>query len=532
MFVFRNNTVERFFPKDYAFSGYDDISFVPTDADGYVWFYQLPVKYDMDVLCSEIRGYAQKLSFVLAQVDAAKPFIALTMDEGAYSVPFTSGTELVVAVAEYNTALVQAAEEHNNVKVLDIREFTRQYPATEVFDWKFWFISQMGMNPKVTKPFMTWWSRKLDEIALKRKKCLVLDLDNTLCEDGIEGIKLGGDYPGKAFHYWQEALLELSKSGVILTVCSKNNEADVLEAWEKNPFMVLKKDNFATWRINWTDKATNIKELAEELNIGLDSFVFVDDNPTERELIRQMLPMVEVPEFPAQPYELPVFFKEIVEKYFRVYSVTNEDKKKTEQYKANAQRAQAQRSFVDFDSFLESLDIQITIEAANEFNIPRIAQMTQKTNQFNLTTKRYTDADVRQFVEQGWKIWCISVADKFGDNGITGCVMINANANDNLDLNLYVNCVEIDTFLLSCRILGKGIEVAFIKRILLELRNQGITEVMAKYIPTVKNAQVKEFYEKCGFPCVTEEADGKKAYVLDLQNADLNIKEYYHITVK
>ena len=453
------------------------------------------------------------------------------MDEGAYSVPFTSGTELMAAVAEYNAALVQVEAEHSNVKVLDIREFTRQYPATEVFDWKFWFISQMGMNPKVTKPFMAWWSRKLDEIALKRKKCIVLDLDNTLWggvlgEDGIEGIKLGGDYPGKAFHYWQEALLELSKSGVILTVCSKNNEADVLEAWEKNPFMVLKKDNFATWRINWTDKATNIKELAEELNIGLDSFVFVDDNPTERELIRQMLPMVEVPEFPAQPYELPVFFKELVEKYFRVYSVTNEDQKKTEQYKANAQRAQAQRSFVDFDSFLKSLDIQISVEAANEFNIPRIAQMTQKTNQFNLTTKRYTDADVRQFVEQGWKIWCISVADKFGDNGITGCIMINLN--DSLNLN----SVEVDTFLLSCRILGKGIEVAFIKRILVELRNQGITEVKASYIPTAKNAQVKALYEKCGFICVAEDADGGKAYVLDLKNADLEIKDYYHISMK
>lgn len=532
-FVFRNNTVERFFPKDYAFSGYDDISYVPTDVDGYVWFYQLPVKYDQEMLCSEIRGYAQKLSFVLAQIDAAKPFIVLTMDEGGYAVPFTSGTELLAAVSDYNAALVQAETEHNNVKLLDMREFTRKYPINDVFDWKFWFISQMGMNPKLSKPFAEWFQRKLDEIALKRKKCLVLDLDNTLWggvlgEDGIEGIKLGGDYPGKAFHYWQEALLELSKSGVILTVCSKNNEADVLEAWEKNPFMVLKKDNFATWRINWTDKATNIKELADELNIGLDSFVFLDDNPSERELIKQVHPMVEVPDFPVQPYELPVFFKEVVEKYFRVYSITSEDKKKTEQYKANAQRAQAQKSFVDFDAFLESLEIQITIEAANEFNIPRIAQMTQKTNQFNLTTKRYTDADVRSFVQAGWKIWCISVADKFGDNGITGCIMVKPNDNDNHNLNE----VEIDTFLLSCRILGKGIEIAFIKRILIELRNQGVTEVKAEYIPTAKNAQVKDFYEKCEFPCVTEETDGSKQYALNIENADLSIKDYYHITVK
>ena len=246
--------------------------------------------------------------------------------------------------------------------------------------------------------------------------------------------------------------------------------------------------------------------------------MFVDDNPTERELIKQMLPMVEVPEFPAQPYELPVFFKELVEKYFRVYSVTNEDKKKTEQYKANAQRAQAQRSFVDFDSFLESLDIQITIEAANDFNITRIAQMTQKTNQFNLTTKRYTDVDIKGFLADGWKIWCISVADKFGDNGITGCIMVNG--------------TEIDTLLLSCRILGKGIEIAFVKQILLELRSQGIEKLKAKYIPTAKNAQVKDFYEKCGFTCVGEETDGSKAYTLDLKNADLAIKDYYHISMK
>lgn len=523
MFVFRNNTIERFFPKNYTFSGYDDISYVPMDVLGYVWFYQQPVKYDMEILCSEIRGYAQKFAYVLAQVDKTKPFIVLTMDENAYSVPFTSGTELIAAVAEYNTILVQAEAEHCNVKLLDFREFTRQYPAREVVDWKFWFISQMGMNPKITQSFIGWFNRKLEQIALKRKKCLVLDLDNTLWggvlgEDGIEGIKLGGDYPGKVFHYFQKALLELSKSGVLLTVCSKNNEKDVLEAWEKNPFMVLTKDNFATWRINWIDKATNIKEMADELNIGLDSFVFIDDNPTERELIKQILPMVEVPDFPVHPYDLPIFFKDIVEKYFRVYSVTSEDKEKTEQYKINAQRVQAQRSFVDFDTFLESLDIQITIEESNEFNISRIAQMTQKTNQFNLTTKRYTDADVRTFLQKGWKIWCISVSDKFGDNGITGCMMVNGDV--------------IDTFLLSCRILGKGIEKAFIKRILLELRNQGVAEVKASYIPTAKNIQVKDFYDRCGFSCIAEETGGEKAYAIDLQEADLNIEKYYHINLK
>ena len=519
-FVFRNNTVERFFPKDYSFSGYDDISFIPTEAKGYVWFYQAPIGYNRVASVEEIQGYQQKFNFVLAQIDQNKTVIALTMED-IYTVPFTEDDYAVRSATEqYNADLFEAEKMNVNLKVIDYSEFTRNYPVSDLFDWKFYFISQMGINPKLTKDFQAWWNRKLESIALKRKKCIVLDLDNTLWggvlgEDGISGIKIGGDYPGKAFAFFQKSLLQLSKAGVILTVCSKNNETDVLEAWEKNPFMTLKKDHFAAYRINWTDKATNIKELAEELNIGLDSFVFVDDNPTERELIKQMLPMVSVPDFPAQPYELPVFFKQLMNNYFKVYSITDEDKKKTEQYKANAARAQAQHSFTDFSAFLESLDIQITIEPANEFNIPRIAQMTQKTNQFNLTTKRYTDADVKGFIAQGWKIWCISVADRFGDNGITGCIMVNGN--------------EIDTFLLSCRILGKGIEKAFIKKILSLLRDDGVETIIAEYIPTAKNAQVKDFYDKCGFSCISEDADSRKSYSLDLKDANLEIENYYYL---
>lgn len=521
-FVFRNNTVERFFPKDYVFSGYDDISVIPADSNGYIWFFQAPIGYYREASVEEIRGYQQKFKFVLNQIDTSKTVIALTMED-IYSSPFTEDDYTVrYAIEQYNAALYEEEKVHSNLKVIDYSEFTRNYPVIDLFDWKFYFISQMGINPKLTKDFQTWWDRKLESIALKRKKCVVLDLDNTLWggvlgEDGISGIKIGGDYPGKAFAFFQKSLQQLSKAGVILTVCSKNNEVDVLEAWEKNPFMVLKKDNFAAYRINWTDKATNIRELATELNIGLDSFVFVDDNPTERELIKQMLPTVSVPDFPPQPYELPMFFKKMVDDYFKVYSVTDEDKKKTEQYKANAARAQAQESFTDFSAFLESLDIKMTIEAANEFNIPRIAQMTQKTNQFNLTTKRYTDADVRRFVDEGWKIWCISVADKFGDNGITGAIMINDN--------------EIDSLLLSCRILGKGIEKAFLKSVLSLLKEKGIDSIRAEYLPTLKNGQVADFYDKCGFKC-TSEIEGRKSYVIDFTTADLEIEKYYHINFK
>lgn len=522
-FVFRNNTIERFFGKEYSFSGYADISIIPQDAEFYVWWYQVPIKYDQALLAEEIRGYARDLNFVLQQVDSGKTFVILTMDI-LYAVSFMDDDYRVQeSVSDYNRALYEAEASNGNVKVIDITEFTRRYSAEELFDWKFYFISQMGMTPKLHKEFKAWFGRKLEGIALKRKKCLVLDLDNTLWggvlgEEGIEGIQIGGDYPGKAFLYFQEALSQLSRSGVILAVCSKNNERDVLEAWEKNPFMVLRKDAFVSYRINWTDKATNIKELATELNLGLDSFVFVDDNPTERELVKQMLPMVSVPDFPEQPYELPIFFKHLVEDCFKVYSITDEDRHKTEQYKANAARVQSQKVFADFDKYLESLDIRITIEPADEFNVQRIAQMTQKTNQFNLTTKRYTDADVRNFIGQGWKIWCIGVADKFGDNGITGTVMVSGD--------------EIDTFLLSCRILGKGIEVAFIKKVCAMLAESGAGSLKAKYIPTAKNAQVKDFYEKCGFTCLMENRDGSKEYVMNLRSADLKIKDFYKITIK
>ncbi len=520
-FVFRNNTVERFFPKEYSFSGYDDISHIPDDVDGYVWFYQLPVKFDEAALCDEISSYSRKLDIVLGKIGRIKPIFLFTMDE-TFSVSLTSGAELMAAVNLYNQSLLNFKRAHANVEVLDIREFSRDYPSDELMDWRFWFISQMGLNPSLSKPFQEWFERKVAQVALKRKKCLVLDLDNTLWggilgEDGMNGIKIGGDYPGKAYHLFQEALLELSKSGVILTICSKNNEDEVLEALDKNPFMVLNKDSFAAWSINWKDKASNIREIAEELNIGLDSMVFVDDSPSERELIRQSLPMVAVPEFPSQPYDLISFYKSLVENYFRVYTLTDEDKAKTEQYKANALRARSKESFTDLESFIKSLDIRMKIEPANGFNISRIAQMTQKTNQFNLTTKRYTESEIRMHLESGWRIYCMYASDRFGDYGITGCILINGQ--------------EIDSLLMSCRILGKGIEYAFLKTVMGIMKADGCEYLSASFIPTAKNMQVSAFYDRCGFYVTADKKSGEKEYRINLNGADLSTKPYYQISI-
>ncbi len=526
-FVFRNQTVEAFLGYDgVTYSGYDDISVIPAEVDRYIWFYQVPVNPDSAQLAQEIDSYRDKLDLVLASADSGKPFVVFSL-ENLFPLRLT-GDETAVsqAIAAFNNHAAELAATRAHVKWVDFSEFLGRYDAETLVNWKYYLMSQTLLNPKLARDFQTWWQRIEGELALQRKKCLILDLDSTLWggvlgEDGVDGIKLGGDYPGKAFAYWQRSLLQLANNGVILAVCSKNNEADVDEAWQHNPFMVLKREHFSSLRINWQDKATNIREIAAELNIGLDSMVFVDDNPTERELIKQVLPQVEVPDFPAKPYELMPFFKQLVEKYFRIYAVTSEDRTKTEQYRANALRQAEQSHFADLETYLYSLDMELDIIPADEHNLPRIAQMTQKTNQFNLTTRRYTEADVQQRIDQGWRVFCMSVRDRFGDSGITAAVFLEPS--DDITVN-------IDSLLLSCRILGKGIEEAFIKTVFNLLRLDGYRHITAEYLPTAKNGQTADFYDRMGLTCVKTDDSGAKHYGLDL-NEMFEIKNCYNIRV-
>jgi len=524
-FIFRNHTVEPFFGDDgVAYSGYGDISQVPADADRYVWFYQVPVNADSEQLSQEVATYQQRLELVVNQIDTAKPIIVFSL-ENLFPLRLTGDeTALRLAINGFNAYLAHLAAERHNVQLVDFSEFVSRYDAASLINWKFYFISQSLLNPRLAHEFQQWWQRVDQELALQRKKCLVLDLDNTLWggvlgEDGIDGIKLGGDYPGNAFEMWQRALLQLSREGIILTICSKNNMTDVVELWEKNPFMILKRDNFAAMRINWQDKVTNLHELATELNIGLDSMVFVDDNPAERELVKQAFPMVTVPDFPDKPHQLMPFFKTLVERYFRCYTVTDEDRNKAEQYQANARRLAAQSSLVSIDDYLRSLDMQLHMMPADEHNLARIAQMTQKTNQFNLTTRRYTEQQVMQHLRDGWQAFCMGVSDRFGDSGITAAAILRPDGGDT---------VAIDSLLLSCRILGRGIEVAFLNSILNRLSQQHVTKVTADYLPTAKNGQTADFYDRNGFVCISQSEDGSKHYEMTLGESPLAIEDYYH----
>ena len=515
-YVFRNNTIERFLSGDYTFSGYDDFSTVP-NADAYLWWYQVPIKYNREQLVAEVQSYVQRLQWAVSQI-GEKPLLILTL-ECLYDSPVSiSDRHFAQAIDTFNSTAWNLAETKGNVQVVDFGAFLNQYPTHERIDWKFYFLSQMILNPRLAGDFRKWLDEQQRALTLKRKKCLVLDLDNTLWggvlgEDGIDGIQVDGDYPGKAYRYWQEGLKELERNGVILAICSKNNQTDV-EALFAAREMPLSLKDFACTRINWNDKATNIREIAQELNIGLDSMAFVDDNPTERELIRQQLPMVSVPEWPSQPYELPIFYARLAEDYFSVYTLTDEDKQKTEQYRQNANRAQAQAQFTDMEDFLRSLEMKLTIAPATDITIPRIAQMTHKTNQFNLTTRRYTESDIRLLLNNGAQIWTLAVADRFGDNGITGLMIL-----------VPENGWRIDTLLMSCRVLGKGIEEAFFRSVISRYKGA----ITAQFIPTTKNGQVADFYDRMGLRLERTNDEGVKEYSAQIETLDTIIKDYYKI---
>ena len=526
-FIFRNTTVETLFSKfDATYAGYNDISRIPDDVDAYFWVYLSPIKTDAGAYIREIESYAQQLQLALSQIKPQKACYAFTMYNMHFIFCENGNRAINEAIEHYNNKLFELSETYSNLKIVDFSCFCSRYPSSNLIDWRFYYLSQMQVNPKLAGDFNNWLQKEMAAIEGKRKKCLALDLDNTLWggilgEDGVEDIQIGNSYPGSAFLDFQNNLLELSKSGVILTVCSKNNEQDVIEAWNKNPFLQIKKEQLAAWRINWKNKADNIAELAQELNIGLDSMVFIDDNPTERELVKQIFPMVETPEFPKQPYMFYEFFEKICMDYFQIYKLTGEDKDKLKQYKANAERTSFQKTFASFDDYLRSLEITLDIQTLNPMNLSRIAQMTQKTNQFNLTTKRYTEDDITAFAVYGAKIYCISVSDKFGNNGITGAAIVTVDRTN--------KTAHIDSFLLSCRILGKNIETVFLKYVLQQLKDAGILRITSLFVPTEKNKQVSDFYENNNFSLTVTEPCGSKHYTCSLEHMDLHLSDIYKI---
>jgi FkbH-like protein len=343
-------------------------------------------------------------------------------------------------------------------------------------------------------------------------KCLVLDLDNTVWggvigDDGLEGIVLGQGSPlGEAYVAFQDYARELSRRGIILAVCSKNDEANAMEPFDKHPDMVLKRGDIASFVANWSNKADNIRAIAEELNIGLDSLVFIDDNPFERNLVRQELPMVAVPEVSDDPTGYPVALADAG--YFEGLAVTDEDRERTSQYQGNKARDALKASVTDLPSYLRGLEMQLIWKRFDKIGLQRIVQLINKSNQFNLTTRRYTEEDVIAVMADPDAFGLqLRLTDRFGDNGIIAIII--GRLLDNKDL-------YIDTWLMSCRVLGRQVEPTTLNLIAQEAGKLGARRLVGEYIPTKKNAMVKEHYARLGFTVAGTDPAGGNRNILDL----------------
>lgn len=401
------------------------------------------------------------------------------------------------AFRELNRRLRRAAEALTGVHVLDFDRLAAFHGKGALADARLRHIARMELSgaflPKLAGAMLGF------VLALRGfgRKCVVLDLDDTLWggvvgEDGPDGIRLGAEYPGSAFVEFQQALRTLRDRGILLAVNSKNNEADALEILERHSGMVLRPDSFAALRINWRDKCENIESIAAELNLGLDALAFIDDSPVERELMRRLRPEVLTPEWPADA----VLFSAALESLpdFETVVVTTEDASRADIYGTEKRRQSLQERSATYEDYLTSLGIEIEVGEASEYELPRVAQLIQKTNQFNLTTRRYSLAEVSELHRDARAaVYVLKNWDAFGDNGLVGVAIVRK---DGLASGA---TWTIDSLLMSCRVLGRTIEQGFLDFIVAEARASGAARVVGEFLPTPKNEQVNTFYGDAGF---------------------------------
>jgi FkbH-like protein len=396
------------------------------------------------------------------------------------------------AVRRYNRALIEAAGTASGVFVWDFDRFVKARGAEQLYDPKSWYVSRNPFRQAAYPVLVDDLMRYARSALGQTKKVVVLDLDNTLWggivgEDGFDGIRLDNTYPGNCYRDFQRELLKLYHRGILLAINSKNNEADALRVIDDHPDMVLRRHHFAAMRINWQDKATNLRELVRALNVGMESVVFVDDNPAECALVRQQCPECDVVLLPDKPYLVPT----VVDALPGIENIrlTAEDRRKGEMYRVRLEQAEQQAQFANVDEFLRSLDMEVEIAPASSFSVPRIAQLTQKTNQWNMTTRRYSEAQIAAFTsDPAHGVFSVAARDRFGDHGIIGVCILTWSGGE---------CV-IDTFLLSCRVIGRGIEQAMMSFVVDQARSRGLQRLSAEFVPTRKNAPALGFYERVG----------------------------------
>lgn len=413
--------------------------------------------------------------------------------------------------ADLNLEMKKLFRDESRVQIFDMEQLVSSYGKKNAFDEKLYYLAKVPWQEDF---YLTIADQLIRHIAAARgqaKKCLVLDLDNTLWggvlgESGVHGVKVGhGDGESEAFYDFQCRIRSLKNRGILLGICSKNNPEDVEEMFSQRTGMPLRQEDFSALEVSWDMKHEGLERIANKLNIGLDSMVFIDDNPAECELIRQMLPQVETILLPSDPSKYPVLLNSFYG--FDKIQVTAEDKAKSRQYAEGADRVKHQASFDDLEAYLESLQTEITIDLAGEQEKMRVHQLFSKTNQFNVTTKRYSMAEVEDLLERGsCDLYTVQASDRFGDMGIIGLCLID---------NTEQDAVFIDSFILSCRAMGRGIETAminFIKQEYFGRRNVG--SLNALFIPTLKNMPAQQFYSEQGFDTMSGDSSDELRYTL------------------
>lgn len=381
---------------------------------------------------------------------------------------------------------------------IDLDEILAQLGRERFFDARYWYSSRFPFSAAAAREIARRVAAIGAVIKHPRAKVIVLDADNTLWggiigEDGMQGIALGPDYPGNAYVAFQRRLLDLQQRGFILAMCSKNNEADVDQVLKEHPHQLLREEHFVARRVNWLPKPQNLEALAEELNVGLDSFIFVDDSEHECLAVRRALPQVEVVRAPAHPLGMPACLDRVAR--LEILSLTAEDRAKTQMYAQERQRKELERDVVqrggDVVSYLRSLEMRMRISLDDARQIARLAQLTQKTNQFNLTTRRYSEEQIRVYIESDRDIvGHFTLTDRFGNSGVVGLTILRRTD---------PATAVLDTFLMSCRVIGRGAESAFLEALLREISAQGVRKVVGEFVPTAKNSLVAGFLASHGF---------------------------------
>ena len=412
-------------------------------------------------------------------------------------------------IAEVNERVRHALRAHRNAYFLDTNVCLARVGASHFYDARYWHLARAPYSRHALEELSAEAFKYIRALVGKSRKCLVLDCDNVLWggivgEDGLAGIRLARTYPGSAYREFQQEIVNHYHRGVIVALCSRNNEADVWEVFAQHPDMILRREHIAAARINWDDKTSNLRSLAAELNVGLDSFVFLDDSPFETEQVRQYLPEVQVVDLPQ---DRAVDYRDILAAggWFDTLTLSQEDRSRGAMYRAEAERRELQAQTPDLESYFASLAMVLEVRIADPFSFPRVAQLTQKTNQFNLTTRRYSDAQIHELgASESADVLHVQLKDRFGESGLAGVCILRYEADRAI----------IDTFLLSCRVLGRGVEDAFLTQCLLRAQRRGSRSAIGVYVPTPKNAQVEDFFLRRAFrpaggdgACLTFELD-------------------------